>query len=257
MTVTDASWWGVWWLWMLVWGGTVVSMVVAATITVTHWRRHRTSATRRLLLGAFYLDDDAVMDLFQLHGGKYKAALQSKVKQKITTTRKAEVSAKLSSMSAGGHHGVNNEVIRTWVEEATPISVIGSIIDVLEEADDIVEVNLRKHEVTAHPALASSLATVDDEQFHGVRLSGVGAFVSVRGRFHKTEQTPSSTTFQASYGDLTDPTLGPHVHITCDASGLRGPAVPTGSFPARCLGRVLDWDPQARRLVLHPIAIFF
>lgn len=68
-----------------------------------------------------------------------------------------------------------------------------------------------------------------------------------------TDRTPSVTTLEAPYGDPAD---GPQVHLACTTSGLRRTDVPTGTFPARCLGRVQDWDPDTRRLNVLPIAIF-
>ncbi|MGI9001262.1 MAG: hypothetical protein ACR2GH_06305, partial [Pseudonocardia sp.] len=156
---------------------------------------------------------------------------------------------------AGGRRSVNSEVLRRYIEEAEPITVIGIILDVLDHADDIVAVDLRRREVVANRALAAIVDTADDEASDSVRLRGMDTFVSVRGRFRLTERTDSAATFQAPYGDPPDPTEGPQVHCTCAASGLRT-AVPDGSFPANCLGRVQDWDPQNHRLVLHPIAIF-
>jgi hypothetical protein len=241
---------------MLIWIGTVVSAGVAVTITVRHRRRHRATAAKRLLRGALYLDDNSVMDLYEQYSGKYRVPLESKVEHKTISTRMAEIIAKLSWVGARGHRGVNNEVIRTWVEKATPISVIGTIIDVLDEADDIVEVDLHNCEIVAHHALAS-LTTAGDKHLNLMQLRDIKEFVLVRGRFRMAEQIDSTTTFQAPYGDPKDPTVGTQMRVTCAASGLRGFAVPTGCFPACCLGYMQDWRSEERCLVLHPVAIFW
>lgn len=263
MAVLDAPWWGVWWPWMLIWAATVGSVAAAVTIAVTHWRRHRrTAAARLLLLGALYLDDERVMNLYHLNGGKYTADLRQEVEEEITSNREADVSAELAPLiRAGGSRSVNERVFRRYVQVATSIAVIGIVIDVLDKADDIVKVDMGKREVTRSGALDKILDAAGDQRSHRVRLSDVELFVSVRGRFRRTEQpdsttTDPTTTFQASYGRRTGPHDGPHVHVTCVSRGLLDD-VPPGSFKAHCLGTVGDWDPQRRRLVLRPLAIFY
>lgn len=240
---------------MLVWTSTVASTVAAITTTVTHWRRHRRTNVEQRYSTAFYLDDNRVMDLYRQHGGKYKAALRHEIEEKIGNSRDAGVSVGLAPVQASGRRTVNSEILHRYIEQAKPITVIGIIIDVLDKADDIVNVNLLKREVIANRALDKVLDNADDGHSDPVRLRDVDAFVSVRGRFRLIEQTNLTATFQAPYGSPNDPADGPQVHITCIASGLRRPP-PQGSFPARCLGQVLDWDPQTHRLVLDPIAIF-
>ena len=255
VAVSDPSWWGVWWPWLLVWGITVVSLVAAVAIAVTHWRRHRVlTATRRPGI-SFYLDDESVMDLYRQHGGKYKAALRQEVQERSSSTSEGEVSAELAPVRARARRGVNNEIFRSYIENAEPITVIGIIIDVLEQAGDIVHVDLHKQAVTSNRALAKALDTDDDKQPTAVRLRGLETFVSIRGLFRATDHTPAVTTFEAPYGEPPDPVDGPRVHLICTASGLRY-SVPTSTFSARCLGRVEDWDPRTRKLIVHPIAIF-
>ena len=255
MAVVDPSWWGVWWPWLLVWGITAVSLVAAVAIVVVHWRRHRSPAAKRLHGISFYLDDESVMDLYRQHGGKYKAALRQEVQERISSSRDFEGSAALALLRARGKQGVNREVFRSYIEEDEPITVIGIVIDVLDRADDIVNVDLRKQEVISNRALDKALDTDDDERPTTVRLRDLDpeSFVSIRGLFRETERTSAVTTFEAPYGDPTDPA---QVHLTCTTSGLRRPDVHTGSFPARCLGRVEDWDPDTHRLIVRPIAIF-
>lgn len=253
--VFDPSWWDAWWPWLLVWGITAVSLTAAVAIAVTHWRRHPAPTTTHPPGISFYLNDESVMDLYRQHGGKYKAALRHEVQERSSSTSEGEVSAELVPVRASAKRGVNNEIFRSYVENAEPITVIGIIIDVLEQAGDIVHVDLRKQVVTANHALAKALDTEDGKQPTVVRLRGLETFVSIRGQFHATNRTPAVTTFEAPYGEPTDPADGPQVHLTCPTSGLR-PSVPTGTFSARCLGRVETWDPETRRLIVHPIAIF-
>ncbi len=116
MAVADPSWWGVWWLWLLIWGITVVSLLAVVA----------------------------------------KVALRQEVQERITSSREGEVSAALALLKARGKQGVNREVFRSYIEEAEPITVIGIGIDVLDRADDIVDVDLLKQEVTANRALPGS-----------------------------------------------------------------------------------------------------
>jgi len=255
VAVADPSWWGVWWPWLLVWGITVVSLVATVAIAVAHWCRHRAPAATRRPGISFYLDDESVMDLYRQHGGKYKAALRQEVQERSTSTNEGEVSADLAPVQARAKRGVNSEIFRSYIENAEPITVIGIIIDVLEQAGDIVHVDLRKQAVISSRALAKALDTDDDKRPTAVRLRGLETFVSIRGLFRATDRTPAVTTFEAPYGEPPNPVDGPQVHLTCTASGLRR-RVPTGMFSARCLGRVEDWDPKTRSLIVHPIAIF-
>jgi hypothetical protein len=259
VAIADPAWWGVWWPWLVVWGVTAVSLVAAVAIAVTHWRRHRAPAATRRPGISFYLDDESVMDLYRQHGGKYKAALRQEVQERSTSTSEGEVSADLAPVQARAKRGVNSEVFRSYIENAEPITVIGIIIDVLDQAGDIVHIDLREQTITSSGALAKALDTDDDKRPTAVRLRGLETFVSIRGLFRATDRTPEVTTFEAPYGEPPDPTApanGPQIHLTCTASGLRGTAIPTGSFPARCLGRVQEWDPDKCRLIVHPIAIF-
>lgn len=258
MAAVDALWWGVWWPWLLVWGITAVSLVAAVAIAVTHWRGHRAPAATRLHGISFYLDDELVMDLYRLYGGKYKAALRQEVQERITNNREFEGSAALAQLKARGKQGVNREVFRSYIEEDEPITVIGIVIDVLDRVHDIVDVDLLKEEVTANrAALARALRTDDDKRPATVGLRNLKTFVSIFGEFRATEGSTSAvTTFEAPYGEPTGPANGPTVRLTCTTSGLRREDVPTGTFQAHCLGRVEHWDPDTRRLAVLPIAIF-
>ena len=257
--VFDASWWGVWWPWLLIWGITAVSLVAAVAIPVVHGRRHHATAGPRLYSTSFYLDKGEVMDLYRQHGGKYKGALRQEVQERITKNLELEGSAALSLFKARGKQGVNSEVFRIYIEEDEPITVIGIVIDVLEQADDILDVDLLKQEINANRALDKALDADDDKRPTTVRLRGLKTFVSIFGEFRALhpddDSTPEVTTFEAPYGDLTDPTDGSWVHLACKESDLRR-TVPAGSFQAHCLGRVENWDSVTSRLTVRPIAIF-
>lgn len=259
--VFDASWWGVWWLWLLLWGITAASVVAAAVNAVGHWRADRARASTRLHGISFYLHDKHVMELYGRFSGKFNAALRQEVRVRSTKISEGEVSAELAQVMARAKRGVNDEVFSTYIKEDAPITVIGMIIDVLEQEDNIVHVDLRKQEITANRALDKALGT-NDKRPTAVRLSNLEpeTFVSIRGLFRETDCTDATTTFEAPYRDPTEAADDSQVRLTCAASGLRGDKVPDevpdGSFPARCLGRVKRWDPDTRRLIVRPIAIF-
>jgi hypothetical protein len=252
MAVFDPLWRGLWWPWLLIWAITLVSLFIAGAIAVTYWLRYLRPHIARHHGISLYLDDDAVMDLYLQYGGKYMEPLSQEVQEHISNSRELELNADLARLQARAKTGVNSDIFSSYIKKAEPITVIGIIIDVLEQADDIVHVDLRKQEVTFNRALDKAL---DDERPTAVRLRGLDTFVSIRGEFSATEPTAADPTFEAPYGD---PPSSPETYLTCTCatSGMRGTAVPTGSFPARCLGRVENWDPQTSRLKVNPIAIF-
>lgn len=258
MAVFDPSWLRVWWPWLLVWFITPALLIAAGAIAVTHRRNDRWRGDLRRHGISFYLDGDAVMDIYLQRDEKYKGALRQEVEERISSNNELKLSVDLAPVEGGGKRGVNREVFSKYIREDEPITVIGIIIDVLEQAGDIVHVDLRKQEVIYDRALEKALDTDDDERPTAVRLRGLDTFVSIRGRFQATTDGRATgvTTLEAPYGDPTTPGSGPRVHLGCTASGLRGGDVPAGSFPARCLGRVQDWDPNTSTLIVRPIAIF-
>ena len=88
-----------------------------------------------------------------------------------------------------------------------------------------------------------------------VRLRDIEDFVLIRGRFRKIGESPESTVFLAPYGDPADPAAGPRVRVTCATEGLRN-EVPQGTFSARCLGKVQDWNAEDAVLEVQAMAIF-
>lgn len=55
--------------------------------------------------------------------------------------------------------------------------------------------------------------------------------------------------------DPADPAEGPRVRVTCATEGLRN-EVPQGTFSARCLGKVQDWNAEDAVLEVQAMAIF-
>ncbi|MFC9429422.1 hypothetical protein [Streptomyces sp. NPDC056987] len=261
MAVDNAMWWSVWWPWALVWTATAVSLIIVAVLLVVVVRRYR----RRLGQSSgkptegicFYLHDSAIMDLYQM--GRYEKALEREVEHRISGSTDGSLRARIFGVGVSGGRNVSREEISTYIESAKPIAVIGIIVDTLERADAIVHGDLRTRTITWNQALARTLDTIDrpgagaEER---VRLRDIEDFVSIRGRFRRAAQTPSRTVFLAPYGDPEDPSQGPQVRVTCATDGLRNDDSNEGTFPARCLGKVRDWNPGTGELTVEAIAIF-
>jgi hypothetical protein len=259
MGVVDASWWGVWWPWMLLWTGTVAAMVAAASIVITHWRRHRRATAARGHGSAFYLNNDRIMDLYYQLSRNHGVTGRQDVEVTISKDQEAKIMARIAQSEAGGSHGMRREEHRHYTEEPQPITVIGAVIDVLDTAGDIVNIELGKPEGTARRAINKITTGQNVDRPGAVRLSDVPypSLVSVYGKFRLSSPNDSAPTFLAPYGSSTGHAENTYVQVKCPEQGLRDPnAVPTGRFRARCLGHVQDWNPQQGRLVLDPIAIF-
>lgn len=237
---------------MLFWGSTIVLMMATVMITVSHRRTHCATTKPPAHGIAFYLNDTAVMDLYH---SEHSAAVSQEVEKTINRNREGKLSAELTPVRAGGSRSVNETEVRRFSETAEPIKVIGVIIDVLNKADEIVYVDLRRGEVTANHALVKILDNEHDRRPKVIPLHKLTpGFVSVSGLFCKTEETDSTLLLQAHHGDPAGTTHGLQVRVDYATGRLRSP-VPADPFEASCLGHV-KVDPQKRCTVLDPIAIF-
>jgi hypothetical protein len=68
------------------------------------------------------------------------------------------------------------------------------------------------------------------------------------------DREADETMFLAPYGNPDNPALAPRVRVTCATEGLRSD-VRRGSLPARCLGKVEDWNAEDGVLEVRAIAI--
>ncbi|WP_223838023.1 hypothetical protein [Streptomyces venezuelae] len=247
------AWWAVWWPWMLLWLATGAGLVALLAMAVLWLVRARRAAARDLTDGiCFYLHDKTVMDHYQMRG--YTAALRKEVEQRTSDSKDGTVRAKVFGVGADGGRKENTEIVSRYMEVAEPISVIGLIMKVLEEKRVIVHVDLPSQTVTRGPALLRTASGAPGP----VRLRDVDGFVLIRGRFRATgdrEEGAVSTVFLAPYGDPADPAQGPRVRITCATEGLRN-LVPRGTFSARCLGKVQEWNPDDGVLEVEAMAVF-
>ncbi|MFE6844854.1 hypothetical protein [Streptomyces sp. NPDC057686] len=246
---------------MLLWAVTGAGLSALLAVAVLRLVRARRAATQDLTDGiCFYLHDKTVMDHYQMGG--YTAALRKEVEQRTSDSKDGTVRAKVFGVGVGADGGrkENTEIVSRYMEVAEPISVIGLIMKVLEEKRIIVHVDLPSQCVTRSPAL---LRTASDAQ-GAVRLGDIEDFVLIRGRFRTTGDGPQqperpegagSTVFLAPYGDPADPSRSPRVRITCATEGLRN-QVPRGTFLARCLGKVQEWNPEEGVLEVQAMAVF-
>lgn len=252
------AWWSVWWPWMLLWLLTAGGAGALLALAVTRLARGRRSGARNLTHSiCFYLHDRSVMDHYQMRG--YAAALRKEVEQRTSDSADGNIRATVFGLSAGGGRRDNREIVSKYMEVAEPISVIGIIMDVLEENDVIVHVDLTGGTVTRNTALARALSNrpggAGRSSQQNVRLRDIEDFVLIRGRFRKIGESPEATVFLAPYGDPEDPAAGPRVRVTCATEGLRN-EVPRGTFSARCLGKVQDWNSDDAVLEVQAMAIF-
>ncbi len=253
----DNLWWDVWGLWLAVWVLTLAAFVVAATIFVKRWRRTRADGDQGVIRGiGFYLHTKSVMDLYQLH--RYNEALEQEVEKRRSRGRRLWGSAGFGAMKGESERTDTDEEFRRYIRKAEPITVIGIVTKVLEKHHDIIYVDLEKEQVSHNRALVKELGWSDGPEGTRqlkTRLRGVEAFVSVKGLFRKRAQSDEETVFGAPYGKPDDPDGSKRIRFTCVTGDLRD-SVPSGSFRARCLGKVEDWDPDTGELGVHPIAIF-
>ncbi|MFE1905309.1 hypothetical protein ACFW96_16860 [Streptomyces gardneri] len=250
MGVTSEAWWAVWWPWMLLWAVTGAGLVTLLTVALPRLVRARRTVTPDITDGiCFYLHDKMVMDHYQMRS--YTAALRKEVEQRTSDSKDGTVRAKVFGVGADGGRKENTEVVSRYLEVAEPISVIGLIMKVLEEKRVIVHVDLPSRSVTRSTALLRTTSGAGGD----VHLRDVEGFVLIRGRYRATGDEGTSTVFLAPYGDPADPSQGPRVRVTCATEGLRT-QVSQGTFSARCLGKVQEWNAAEGVLEVQAMAIF-
>ncbi|WP_244258027.1 hypothetical protein [Streptomyces sp. Tu 2975] len=257
MGVFTEMWWSVRWPWMLLWLLTAAGAGALIVLTVARLMRRRRSRARNITYSiCFYLHDRSVMDHYQMRG--YAAALRKEVEQRTSDSKDGTIRASVFGIGAGAGRRDNSEIVSKYMEVAEPISVIGVIMDVLEQKDVIVHVDLVNGTVRRNAALTRALtdhARAGDPPQSSVRLRDVEDFVLIRGRFRRSSRADGSTVLLAPYGDPDDLSQGPRVRVTCATEGLRT-EVPSGTFSARCLGKVQDWNSEEAVLEVQAMAIF-
>ncbi|GHE87230.1 hypothetical protein GCM10018785_63590 [Streptomyces longispororuber] len=258
MGVVDSQWWDLWWPWMVVWLATAACCGVLLRYVLLRLglpRRRRPGRRRRTFHGmCFYLHEQRVMDLYQTGG--FSAALEQEVADRTNVTSGVGLWAKVTG-GVGGKAGrdVTKERFTTYVQQNTPITVIGLLMDTMRREDAVVHADLTTGVLTPNRALADALRDSGDDR---VPLSAVMAeFVSVTGRFTARGLNGGDVVLRARYGDGTPQA---HVKITCVGDGIREEFHEedyfSGEFQARCLGKVRTWNREAGELTVDPVAIF-
>ena len=259
MSTDNEMWWSVWWPWALTWGVTVLALLLAAAILAGHWRSSRKKpAPRHANDISFYLDNDPVMDLY-LRYEPLEPALRRQVVEKISTGNAVTAAAQFAGLHTGAKRQVNKEILKKYIEEAEPITVINTILNALENDGAIIYIDLKKQGVLSTRALRQLLGEdgrgPGQKTVHASELDA-GCYVSVMGQYRREDALDSGTTvFSAPYGGPDHADDGPRVRVTCTTTGLRR-GVPTDEFRASCLGRVQAWKAESAELLIDPIAIF-
>lgn len=240
----DSMWWSVWWPWLVVWIGTAVALVVGAAFGLA-WSRSRGRLTRQPPYLSFYLHEQSVMDLYQY---KYRGALEQHVVSMVGGRAGVHASAGVAPVRFGGSVERNREEFRRYLEVAEPITVIGLLMEVLE--DDLYMVDLDRLSIV--PGRNASLRR------SSARLSELGgnAYVLARGMFQMdtmSDRSGRTTTFLAPFVTAAGPQA--MLRVRCINTGLRDD-VPDAQFFARCLGTVQGWDRASGQLIVNPLAIF-
>ncbi|MFD5322095.1 hypothetical protein [Streptomyces sp. NPDC127098] len=260
--VLRASWWARWWPWLVLWLATFVASAGWLALTIRELvgsARRRRAAREHPLDTCFYLDDRQIMDHFQMR--RYLPALTVEVERRREKGTETGVTLGLPGAEAGVGRLNGEEVVQRYLEEATPISVIGVIVGALERERAIVRADLPRGTARRDPALVRAVAAV---QGPGplpprIALGDLDGFVLVRGRFSRSDdaQVGEATVFDAPYPSGEDDAApAARVRVVCRTTGLRESEVPDGSFPAQCLGKVRDWHPESGVLVISALAIF-
>lgn len=249
MAVTDALWWSLWWPWMTVWLTTAAGAVVLAVILVRHTRERRRHLRRwqSAYSICLYLDEQAVMDLYEL--GNYRSALEEAVelRTKVDTSVGFWSRALTWLFRFRLKRDVSQETFRKFVRKDKPINVIGVVMEAFDRADAIVHADLTTLTVVPNRNLADNLA-----DGRAVTLSRIGEFVSVKGVFTRVPDVVEGFVLRAEYGAERPP-----VYMRVVAAGNARRSIPAGTFTARCLGKMTGWREDTREVTLEAIAIFW
>lgn len=247
MAVTDALWWSMWWPWMAAWLATAVGVVVLVAVLIRHSRERRRRMRRwqSAYSICLYLDEQSVMDLYEI--GNYRSALEEAVELRTKVDTSIGLWTRFLAWLFRAKRDVSQETFRKFVRKDKPINVIGMLIDAFERADVIVHADLPTMTVVPNRVLADRLG--DDRE---VSLSRVGEFVSVRAEFTRVPDATEGFVLRAEYGDEQPP-----VYMRVVASGNARRSIPAGSFTARCLGKMTGWSADTREATLEPLAIFW
>ncbi|MEU8800399.1 hypothetical protein [Spirillospora sp. NPDC048819] len=244
--------------------GLVTAMALAAGAGIVcayaiKVNRHRRKWGRNLIPKiCLYLDEKSALDIYLQ--GEYPA-LQRSVQRTTHRNSASGLLLRIPLIRGTVDRAVKQEQIEKYFEDAGSITTIGRIIHELDGARDIVYVDLIERTIGMGAGLNRVL-----EQSHGkgakrasapLRELETAAFVSVKGRFWVTDQSETTTTFSATYGNASELSGDlPKVGVTADTAWLRHEKIPQSPFIAHCLGKI-RWDPGTGELEIYPILAIF
>lgn len=255
MAVVNGAWWGAWWGWMALWLVAAAGVLAMAALLAVLVRRRLRGPVREHSGPSMcvYLDEQAVKNLDEV--GNHNATLERVVEERRNVTTTAGFLTKLMPFEVKADRGATQETFTSYVQSATPLSVVGVLLSVFDREDAIVHVDLSSGTITPNRALARKLAAArdDDARAAEVALSDVTQFVSVEGRFGAEPETDDGFVLRARYGGAGQ---SAHVKVPCAASWLQIDKMYEGEFQARCLGKIIGWNQNTREVTLDAIAIF-
>ncbi|WP_067462157.1 hypothetical protein [Actinomadura macra] len=241
-------------LWSLITASALAAMLAIPLVYAFKVHRHPSVLARKQKPGiCIYLDEDNAMDLYLQ--GDYPYLHSTVVK---TSRRNIVLGLLLRFLPflANVQHTAAEEQVIKYFEEVGPITVIGRIVRALNDADDIVHVDLLNHTICPNADLERTLGPSRGKQPRSARLRDLESdtFVSVMGRFKVTDKSEKATTFSAPYGGSSADS--PTVSVTCITKHLRRDDTPDLAFRARCLGKI-NWDPTTGHLKIYPVLAIF
>jgi hypothetical protein len=234
---------------MTVWLVTAAGAVVLAVVLVRHARERRRHLRRwqSAYSICLYLDEQAVMDLYEL--GNYRSALEEAVELRTKVDTSVGFWSRVLTWLFRFRlkRDVSQETFRKFVRKDKPINVIGVVMEAFDRADAIVHADLTTLTVVPNRNLADNLA-----DGRAVTLSRIGEFVSVKGVFTRVPDVAEGFELRAEYGEEQPP-----VSMRVVAPGNARRSIPAGTFTARCLGKMTGWREDTREVTLEAIAIFW
>jgi len=198
----------------------------------------------------FYLHEKHVMNLYQQGNDE---ALTQEIQETIRSGRQIGLGAQVGSIRGRAERDAGTEKVSKYSRESVPISILGRVVDKLEEKGNIVHVNLRDSSLA--PGVALDRALWSGRRADAARLSDLSSFVfvAVTGEFRVTDMSAEKFVLSAPYG-----TGAPsQVSVTCVRDHLLGVEPAAGPFSARCLGRIQGWEPGSRTLVIDPVLAIY
>jgi hypothetical protein len=232
---------------MTVWLVTAVGAAVLVVVLVrqSRERRRRMRRWQSAYSICLYLDEQSVMDLYEI--GNYRSALEEAVELRTKVDTSIGLWTRFLAWLFRAKRSVSQETFRKFVRKDKPINVIGMLIDAFERADVIVHADLPEGTVVPNRVLADRLG--DERE---VSLSRIGEFVLVRAEFTRAPDTTEGFALRAEYGDRQPP-----VSMRVVASGNARRSIPAGTFTARCLGKMTGWREDTGEATLEALAIFW